>query len=271
MRQAYDYWQDQPGCSPTRRALRAATRDALPFGKGVATRTLNARASDQANAHEPQKDSRARSFSDEANPSCCPFPREEKKRATRSGMNGRTQRARRNQSIDTLHAPALGCSHCNYSWQTATPEGSCDAASKSARAQRFHEGTPCCEPPNNSSPAHPSKKRTGARAGRSHSRELQTGGSHRETAQSIHTLPRHKAPREEEPKTGVLLGATDRGVKPFPRTERRRDSTRDDAGPTAQRRTAARGRGLDHHNRDHTQAHGGTLNICHRRRMYKSH
>jgi hypothetical protein len=109
---------------------------------------------------------------------------------------------------------------------------------KSARAQRFHEGTPCCEPPNNSSPAHP-RKRTGARAGRSHSRELQTGGSHRETAQSIHTLPRHKAPREEEPKTGVLLGATDRGVKPFPRTERRRDSTRDDAGPTAQRRAAA--------------------------------
>ena len=182
MRQAYDYWQDQPGCSPTRRALRAATRDALPFGKGVATRTLNARASDQANAHEPQKDSRARSFSDEANPSCCPFAREEEKGATRSGMNGRTRRARRNQSIDTLHAPALGCSHCNYSWQTTTPEGSCDAASKSARAQRFHEGTPCCEPPNNSSPAHPQKR----------GREPEPGVLTRESYRlAVHIVKRH--------------------------------------------------------------------------------
>ena len=118
------------------RDARSVQRHTTPFllEKALRTRTLNARASDQANAHEPQKDSRARSFSDEANPSCCLFPVRKKKGATRSGMNGRTRRARRNQSIDTLHAPALGCSHCNYSWQTTTPEGSCDAASR-ARAR----------------------------------------------------------------------------------------------------------------------------------------
>jgi len=97
-------------------------------------------------------------------------------------MNGRTRRARRNQSIDTLHAPALGCSHCNYSWQTTTPEGSCDAASKSARAQRFHEGTPCCEPPNNSSPAHPRKR----------GREPEPGVLTRESYRlAVHIVKRH--------------------------------------------------------------------------------
>ena len=68
------------------------------------------------------------------------------------------------------------------------------------------------------------QQRTGARAGRSHSRELQTGDSHRETAQSIHTLPRHKAPREEEPRTGVLLGATDRGISLL--LKKKEDTTR---------------------------------------------
>ena len=131
-------------------------------------------------------------------------------------MNGRTRRARRNQSIDTLHAPALGCSHCNYSWQTTTPEGSC--ARTKERAQRFHEGTPCCEPPNNSSPAHPQ------------GREPEPGVLTRESYRlAIHIVKPHKTfthcpdrrlAIKSEPTTGVLLGATDRGIKPFERKER---------------------------------------------------
>jgi hypothetical protein len=53
---------------------------------------------------------------------------------------------------------------------------------KSARAQRFHEGTPCCEPPNNSSPAHPQKR----------GREPEPGVLTRESYRlAVHIVKRH--------------------------------------------------------------------------------
>jgi hypothetical protein len=83
------------------------------------------------------------------------------------------------------------------------------------RAQSFHEGRASCEPPNNSSPTRTSYanvQSAGARAGRSHSRELHTGDSHRETAQTAHTRPRREERSYKRPTPGVLLGAAASGM-----------------------------------------------------------
>ena len=131
-------------------------------------------------------------------------------------------------------APALSCSHCNYSWQTATPEGGC---AHYQCAQRFHEGTPCCEPPNNSSPAHPLLCSKG--------REPEPGVLTRESYRlAIHIVKPHnrfthcpdkRRAARATPTTGVLLGATDRGINPI--QGRRLDARR--RKPTAQRRAQA--------------------------------
>jgi hypothetical protein len=94
---------------------------------------------------------------------------------------------------------------------------------KSARAQRFHEGTPCCEPPNNSSPAHPRKR----------GREPEPGVLTRESYRlAVHIVKRHnrfthcphKAPAKKSQRRACCWARRTAESSPF--REQKEDTTR---------------------------------------------
>jgi hypothetical protein len=111
---------------------------------------------------------------------------------------------------------ALSCSACK---SPARHHAGREPIHAITAARSFHEGQACCEPPNNQSPTHPVQSlqshRAGAKAGRSHSRKQQTGDSHRENAQTTHTLPTSRSARTSVQDRACCWAQREAEQKPF--------------------------------------------------------
>ena len=167
-------------------------------------------------------------------------------------------RRRRTESVNDARAPALGCSQCNYSWQTTTPEGS--------HARSIQESSHNASTRGHHAVSHQTTRAPRVRKGREPKPGVLTRESYR---LAIHIVKPHNR-FTHCPDRRLVRKRTDDGRVagrdgPRNRSKRKRLDARRRKTNRSEARWGLSRSGLDHHNRDDTQAHSGTLNIRHRK------